>query len=99
MEAKLNLLKHQTTNIQPLLLVVGDILDIKSISIYFDDIRYPVMKTLTAVDILFKLLFVFNIEFSKQSECFYLFLQNFFYEIPTSKQNTKIGTIINELLN
>lgn len=84
-EAKLNLLKLQNLNIQPLLLVEGEISDVKSMVVYFDGIRYPVVKTLSAVDILFKLFFVFNIEFPKQSETIYLFLQQFFYEITSLK--------------
>ena len=66
LETKLNLLKFQSISIQPLLLVLGDLEDIKNISIYFDGIRYSMMTSLTALDILYKMMFVFNLEFPKQ---------------------------------
>lgn len=102
LEAKFNLLKTQKSNIQPLLLVIGDVLDIKRISVYFDGIRYPILKSLTAIDILIKLMFVFNIEYPVESNIFYMFIQKFFYDIPFSSEkevSTKISTVISALLN
>lgn len=99
LDIKLNLLKLQKNCIQPRLLIIGSILDIKQIFVYFDDIKYPMCKILTAVDVLFKLFFVFNLEFPKESELFYTFLQVFFYELKTDKKFTKIFTIKNEILN
>lgn len=99
LDAKFNLLKLQSSNIQPLLLVVGSIDNIKSISVYFDGIKYPMVNSLTAVDILYKIMFTFNLEFPKQSQIFYLFIQTFFYEMSTQKKNVKVSTFISQILN
>ena len=66
--------------------MLGDLEDIKNISIYFDGIRYPMMTSLTAVDMIYKIMFVFNLEFPKQSEIFYTFIQIFFFEMATAKK-------------
>lgn len=93
-------MKTQKTAIQPLLLVIGEVSNIKSISIYFDGIRYPILKTLSAIDILLKLMFVFNLEYPLESEKFYVFIQTFFYEIACEEEiSTKISTITHELMN
>ena len=96
---KLNLLRLLNTNIQPRLLIVGSILKIEKIFIYFDGIQYPMVKMLTATDLLFKLFFVFNLEFPSESALFYSFLQIFFYEIPSDKKFTKIHTLKNDILS
>lgn len=99
LEAKITLLKLQNRCIQPRLLVVGDIGNVQSISVYFDDIKYPFLTTLNAIDLLFKIFFVFNLEYPEESDIFYNFLQEFFYEIPTKKKYAKIAIIKNEILN
>lgn len=98
LDAKLNLLKIQNSHINPILLVEGEIVAVKSISIYFEGIKYPIIKPVTAVDILFKIMLVFDLEFPKQAETFYMFLQTFFYNIPTFKNNLKVAAIEKQLL-
>lgn len=99
LDAKFNLLKLQSSNIQPLLLIVGDFDNIRAISVYFDGIKYPMVNLLTAIDILYKIMFTFNLEFPKQSHIFYLFIQKFFYEMSTEKKNVKVSTFISQILN
>ena len=65
----------------------------------FDDKKYPMCRVLTTVDILFKIFFVFNLEFPKESEVVFNFLQVFFYEMKTDKKFTKIYANKNEILN
>lgn len=67
------------------MLIVGDCSNIKSITVFFDDHKYPFLSILSAVDVLFKLFFVFNLEYPAESEIFYSFLQEFIYEIPLKK--------------
>ena len=54
---------------------------------------------LAAVDILFKFFFVFNLEFPKESEVFFNYLQVFSYNIKTDKKFTRTYAIKNEILN
>ncbi|XP_075150679.1 uncharacterized protein LOC142224777 [Haematobia irritans] len=59
-EAKFNVLKLQEKNIQPRLFMIGEINDVKSVSVYFDNNRYNFLSVLDAFDALFKIFFVFN---------------------------------------
>lgn len=99
LDAKLNLLKIQSSNIQPRLLVVGEVNDIKTIFIYLDEIEYPILTVLNAFDILFKNFFAFNLHYPKESEVFYNFMQLFFYDLPSHKKYAKIFTIKHEIIN
>lgn len=99
LDVKLKLLKLQNKRIQPKLMIVGDIDKVKSISIFFDNMTYPFLTILNAVDILFKIFFVFNLHYPEESLIFYNFLQDFLYEIPLSKKISKISTVKNEIIN
>lgn len=89
MEAKIKLLELQGRNIQPMLLIVGDFQEIKSIFIYFNRNRYPFLKIRNAFDTLFKMFFVFDLKYPDESEIFYTFFQIFFYGISTKKNLLK----------
>ncbi|XP_065354405.1 uncharacterized protein LOC135948881 [Calliphora vicina] len=97
LEMKINLLKLQSRSIQPKLLIVGQLPTIQLISIYFDNYRYKFTNVLNAFDILFKLFFVFNIEYPEESDLFYNFIQCCMYEILLLKKSSKICTIKHEL--
>lgn len=99
LELKLELLKLHNNNIQPLLLVIGQVHCVQQIYIYFDGIRFPILKVLTAVDLLYKTFFVFNLEFPNESIIFYNFLQCFFYEMKSDKKFPKVSMIKDEILN
>ena len=99
MDAKIKLLKVQNKSIQPKLLIIGDIGNIKSISIYFDDIKYPFLTILSAIDTLFKMFFVFNLHYPEESEVFYSFLHDFLYEIPLKKKYANISAIKSDILS
>lgn len=99
MNAKVKLLKLQGKSIQPKLLIVGDITNIKTISIYFDDLTFPFLTIIDAIDLLFKIFYVFNLEYPEESEIFYNFIQNIFYEIPPKKKIMKVSSVINEINN
>lgn len=92
LEAKLKLLKLQYRRIQPRLLLIGEINKIRSIFVYIDEVKYPVLTILNAFDVLFKIFFVFNLKYPEESNMFYKFLQNFFYDIPVTKKYTTIST-------
>lgn len=62
LETKLKLLQFQGRSIQPRLLIIGDLYNIKKIYVYFDKLKFPCLSILEAFDNLFKLFFVFNLE-------------------------------------
>lgn len=66
---------------------------------FFDNIKYPMVNVLTAVDTLFKLFFVFSLEFPSESDIFYNFIQTFFYELRSDKKYSRVCTVINDILN
>lgn len=99
MDLKLNLRKIQSKCVQPTLLIVGDEFNVKSIYIYFNGNRYPMKKVLIAIDILYKIFFVFNLKFPDESELFYTFLQTMYYEMKADKSFAKVSVIRDEILN
>jgi hypothetical protein len=67
---------------QPLIIVTEkDALKAKTFIIRFDTISYQLETPLSAVDTLFKLFNVFNIQYPVESQCFYNFLQKFIYKL------------------
>lgn len=98
LETKIKLLHFQGRSIQPRLLVIGHIFDIKQIYVYFDGHKYVCLKMLDAFDHLFKLFFVFGLEFPPESEIFYNFVQSILYDLPTSKKFTKVSALKHEIL-
>ncbi|XP_075158212.1 uncharacterized protein LOC142231488 [Haematobia irritans] len=97
-EAKLNVLKLQAKNIQPRLLMIGEINDVKSVLVYFDNNRYNFLSVLDAFDTLFKIFFVFNLQFPEESDVFYYFIQLFLFNLPTSKKYAKSCSLKHEIL-
>lgn len=98
LETKLKLLKIQKRNIQPKLLIIGDISKVKEIYVYFDEIRYPFISLLKAFDVLFKTFYVFNLQYPQESEIFYNFIQSLFYDMPANKKCIKASSIKYEIL-
>lgn len=98
-DIKIKLLKLQSKSIQPKLLIVGEIFKIKEIYVYLDDIKYPMLTILNAIDILFKILFIFNLKYPEECKVFYNFIESFLYDLPTLKKFAKVSVIKHDLLN
>ncbi|KAK4882852.1 hypothetical protein RN001_006171 [Aquatica leii] len=72
-------IKSMKTSIQPFICCVGeDILNIGNISVYFDDIRYNFKNFIRGVDICFKIIYLFDLEFPPACLTFYSFIEVFF---------------------
>lgn len=99
LDTKIKLLKLQGRSIQPRLLIVGQLTKIISISLYFDENKYPFLTIVKAFDVLFKTFFVFSLQYPEESEIFYTFIQSLLYNIPTSKKFVKVSTIKHEILD
>lgn len=99
MEAHLDKLKKQGNPIQPFILVVGSIFNIKEILVYFDSVKYKVHSILRSIEVCYKIFQLFNIQYPPESSVVWLFIQKYFfnyssiYDIP----HPKLTQILNEL--
>lgn len=84
-------LKGIKKSIQPFIYWIGEnILQIKDIGVYFDDIRYKFKNVLRAVDICFKIIYLFDLKFPEESVTFYSFLESFFYDFKPKHVTPKV---------
>lgn len=94
----INLLQKKK-NIQPFIYCIGkDILSVEEIFIYFDDIRYKLFRFLRAVDICFKLFYLFNLDFPVEGNMFYNFIETYFFKFKSKQQFSKVH-ILKEYLD
>lgn len=93
-------LKSRSENVQPFIAVVGtNIFDVQEIYIYFDGIKYPFKNIIRAVDICFKIFYLFNLEYPNASLIFWNFIQNFFYKLKTKTAFSRVGMLVDEIAN
>lgn len=91
MESHLEKLKKQANPIQPFILVVGTIFNIKEILVYFDSVKYKVHSILRAIEVCYKIFQLFNLQYPPESLVVWLFIQKYFfnytsiYDIPHPK--------------
>lgn len=82
---KINLVKEfciwKNLKLQPFIIFVNS--TIPQFCVVYDGIFYSFNNFLVALDVCFKIFFIFNLEYPKQSYKFWLFIQNFFYKIQT----------------
>lgn len=99
MESYLENLKKQCKPIQPFILVVGTIFNIKEILIYFDSVKYNVHSIIRAIEVCYKIFQLFNLQYPPESLVVWLFIQKYFfnyssiYDIP----HPKLSQILTEL--
>lgn len=83
--------------LQPKIFVVGEsISNLTEFYVYLSGMLYRVNSLLKAVDLVLKICFVFNLEYSPKSKYVWIFLQEFFYEIPFTERIPKIQNILNK---
>lgn len=88
-----------SVNLQPFIYVTGkDIYNIEQIGIYFNSYRYMCNNVIRAFDIIFKIIYLFNLEFPKQSEMFYNFMESCIYKMKNTKPSYPKVSIISEIL-
>lgn len=84
---------------QPFIVVVGTLHNIKEIMIRIDDNTYKVKSIIEAIDLLFKIFYVMNVEYPFACRSTWTFIQEFFYKIPTAssgkKKAKKFVTVVN----
>lgn len=85
--------EHRQNNqpIQPKLIVVGaDSSTLQEFYVFFNNIKYKFPTFRKALDVVIKLMFVFNLEYPIVSKLVWLFIQEYFYEIPNSMIYPKV---------
>lgn len=84
-------LKSKKTAIQPFVFAIGDdITSIKEIYTYFDGIKYKFFNIIRAVDICFKIFYMFNLNFPEESVMVWSFIETYFYKMKPSSTFSKI---------
>jgi len=85
--------------IQLCIIIVGTVCDPLEILVYFYGIKYKVFSPIKALDICFKIVHVFNIEYPIESVNVWLFVQKLFYNIVNKydKSCPLVNQIINEI--
>lgn len=91
---------YEKVRVQPKIIAIGDTIEnLKEFYIYLDGNRYKVPTLVSAIDLVIKCCFVFNLEYSAKSKYVWIFLQEYIYEIPLNEKIAKIGTFMNKLRN
>nr|CAI5856650.1 unnamed protein product [Callosobruchus analis] len=91
-EERINHLRATNVSIQPALYCLGrDIFSIEDVCVIFDNIRYKFSSILEALDICFKIMYLFDLGFPTESQILYSFIEiNFFKFRPTNNANSKV---------
>jgi len=74
-----------------------DISKVADIYVYFDDVKYSFNSFLRAVDILFKIFYVFHLSFPIESLMFWNFIESNFFEIKSNNSFSKVHVLIEYL--
>lgn len=91
-EDRINHLTKTNLSIQPSIYCIGkDIFSIEDICVIFEDIRFKFSNILRALDICFKIIYVFDLEFPAESLIFYSFIETYFFKFKlTNNTNSKV---------
>ncbi|XP_050058606.1 uncharacterized protein LOC126550678 [Aphis gossypii] len=87
-EEYITLRRNEKTPIQP-----------REIIVFFDCIKYKVFSILNAIDVCFKLIHLFNLEYPTESSIVWLFIQKYLYNLNTKfdKPCHTLGQILSDL--
>ncbi|CAH1126083.1 unnamed protein product [Ceutorhynchus assimilis] len=84
---------------QPAIYATGkDIFSIENIFVQFGETRYEFTSILSALDICFKIIFLFDLKFPEESIMFYTFIESYFYKFKPSHNYAKVH-ILSEFLS
>jgi len=98
-EAYINNLKDKHLPIQPFIVIIGVPLKPEQIYLFFDSIKYKFFCIVRAIDVCFKIIHLFNLQYPLQSSAVWMFIQKLFYNISTKYDTSHpiITQIIHEL--
>lgn len=98
LQQKITLVKSKSMDI-PCILIIGKMEEFSELYVYFHKVRYPFTNFVRAVDICFKIMLNFNIQYPQEAVYFWTFIEHFFYKLSHSKINSKIAIFCNEIEN
>lgn len=90
------LMTHSKKPIQPVIIIVGTILEPKDIVVYFDGVKYYINTYIEAIDISFKIFNIFNLQYPIASNLVGSFIQKYFYKIIT-KYDVHVTCLVSSL--
>lgn len=98
-EEYITLRRNENNPIQPFILIVGTPMYPRETVVFFDSIKYKVFSILNAIDVCFKLIHLFNLEYPIESSIVWLFIQKYFYNLNTKfdKPYHTLGQILSDL--
>lgn len=99
-EDRIHHLQRAKSSIQPSVYCVGDsIFSFNDIFIKFDNYRFTFKNILRALDICFKIIYLFDLEFPLESVMFFNFVETYFYKFQPTKKYPKVQILIEYLSN
>ena len=86
--------------LQPLIVIEGQILDSKAFYVVVDDIKYSTNSMLDAIDLIFKIFYVFDCQYPNDSRNLWELIQRVIYGIETpNKRPTVQNRVLEGALN
>jgi hypothetical protein len=83
--------------LQPFLALVKKDNQISDVVVIVDSTVYPMSTVLTGMDVLFKIFYVFSVEYPKESEHIWGLIQTHFYHLPLEKKNAEITKFLKKI--
>lgn len=85
--------------LQVYMIAVGKDFNFSSFFVIVDTLKFKFSSLVKAIDISFKIHYVFNIEYSKEAEHVWRFFQKYFFQIThkNDKNTTALLTLLTEL--
>ncbi|XP_055920718.1 uncharacterized protein LOC129952246 [Eupeodes corollae] len=91
-------LKKQFEKIDPFIAVLGtDIMNFRKIYVCIDDIKYSIDSFKNAVDLCYKIIVLFKLEYPTACKGIWSFFHNMFFEIKPKTNIPRVHILINEL--
>lgn len=96
-EKKAKMYAEMGLGCQPYIIGIGDsYLDLRKFFVIVENTFYSIDTFIKALDTCFKIYTVLNIEYALECEQVWIFIENFFYKLKTSKQ--KVSPTVSSVL-
>lgn len=97
-EDHIGYLNEKSENVQPFIVVHGSsILDFDDVFLYFDGVKFVFKSFVRAVDICFKIFYLFNLQYPLPCSSFWGFIETRYFEKNKKEICTKTHILLNEI--
>lgn len=94
----IDFLAKKKENIQPFILGVGDLDEIEEFFVHFNGTLFKFNNFLRAFDICFKIFHLFHLEYPQACSPFWIFVEQYFYNMNTNtKTHSKVCILLDSL--